>query len=81
MRWFNVEDACLYSAGLQRNMLHAASITTATTPVEQRHEAPDARFGAATLQPFSVLRPFYERRTVFRKEDPPKYHRGRRDSA
>lgn len=31
---------------------------------------PDARFGPAALQPFSVLRPFYERRDVFRTGDP-----------
>lgn len=27
--------------------------------------APTPRFGAAALQPFSVLRPFYERRVAF----------------
>lgn len=40
-----------------------AAPTTATT-VEQRRSA-DVRFGAAALQPFSVLRPFYERRVAF----------------
>lgn len=46
---------------------HNSNNNSRTTP------ASDARFGAAALQPFSVLRPFYERRVAFRTSDPREY--------
>lgn len=51
-------------SGLRRNAFRAAPTTTATTTTKEQRSA-DARFGAAALQSFSVLRPFYERCVAF----------------
>ena len=59
--WFNIEGPCLYSAEAQKKK---------AMPQQQQQQRAEQRFslarvfGAAALQPFSVLRPFYERRTL-----------------
>jgi len=54
-------------SGLWRNAFRAAPTITATvtTTTTKEQRSADARFGAAALQPFSVLRPFYERCVAF----------------
>lgn len=44
---------------------------TVTATTELNNSA-RAGFGAAALQPFSVLRPFYERRAAFREREQPR---------